>query len=202
MTKRNDYVNDSSLQKTPAVPMQFLYLVTPDVYVDKQSGKSADPKYMLTLVFDTKVPEQAEYLRKLNKLNDDVAAELLKDITKGKNAFRTKDICKAEEDDQGNLTGRYFLKITTKQKPQVFDASGNLLTDDVVKRAYGGTIGRAILSLKKSVVSTQKTVGLTTYMSKVQIIELVEGNGGGAGFDSVEGGFTAGCQSPSDTPNF
>lgn len=195
MAKQNDYINDSSLQKTPAVPMQYLYLATPDV--------KFDPKYMCTLVFDTKVPEQAEYLKKLNKLNDDVAAELLKGITKGKNAYRTKDICKPEEDDQGNLTGRFFLKITTKQKPQVFDASGALLTDDVVKRAYGGTVGRAILSLKKSIVSTQKTVGLTTYMSKVQIIELVEGNGGGgAGFDSVEGGFTAPSFTTDDTPNF
>ena len=183
----------------------FIYLVTPDIYKDKLTGKSSDPKWMVTQVLDSKIPEQALYMKELNELNDEVAAELLKGITKGKQAYRTKSIFTPEEDDQGNLTGKYLLKLTTKNKPVVKDSQGTIMSDAVVKKAYSGTLLRAIISIKKSLASNQKTVGLTTYLNKVQIIDLVEGTGGGGDFDSVDDGYTVDtvdADSCSDAPQF
>lgn len=190
MAKNSDYIN-SPLQVTPAAPANFIHLVTPDIYVDKVSGKSADPKYSVTIVFDSKDPVHNKYIEGLKALNEETAAELLLKITKGRNAYRTKDLLKPEEDDEGNLTGRYNLKVNTKMKPKVQDSAGNLMADSVVKRAYSGTELRVIMGLKKSVATTQKTVGLTAYLSEVQIVKLVEGISTGGSFGAVEGGYVA-----------
>ena len=198
--KKSDYVNDPKLQKTPIATMQYIYLARPDV--------KFDPKYGVTLVLDEKIPEHAAYLANLNTLNDNIGQELLKGITKGRNAFKVKNICKPEEDDDGNPTGRWFLKATTKNKPTVVDANGVTIPDTVVGRAFGGTKGRLLLSIKKSIATQHKTVGVTLYLSKVQITEIVEGMSAGSNdFDSVPGGFTAvpnanGNQSIDDTPDF
>jgi hypothetical protein len=195
------YINDPKLQKTPIMPFTFIYLARPDV--------KFDPKYHVTGILDEKNPEHAKYLAALNTANDNVGQELLKGITKGRNAFRVKDICKAEEDDTGNPTGRWFLKATTKNKPVVVDANGNVIPDAILGRAFSGSKGRLLLSLKKSTVTNHKTTGLTLYLSKVQITELVEGmTAGSSDFDSVPGGFSAapavsnGNQDVDDTPDF
>jgi hypothetical protein len=183
--KTSDYIS-SPLQKTPIADMFFIYLGHADT-------KFGDPKYGFTLVLDSKVPEHLQYLEALNKLNDTVGQELLKGITKGRNAFRVKDVCKAEEDDDGNLTGRYFLKCVSKQKRPVLDSKGQIIPDDLLRKIGSGSKGRAILSIKKSIASQHKTVGITMYLDKVQIVSVVEytGGNGGSGFDTVDGGFTA-----------
>lgn len=182
--KTSDYIS-SPLQKTPIADMVFIYLSHADT-------KFGDPKYGFTLVLDTKDPEHAKFLDGLSKLNDSIGQELLKGITKGRNAYRVKDVCKAEEDDDGNLTGRYFLKCVSKQKRPVLDSKGQLISDDVLRKVGSGSKGRAILSIKKSIASQHKTVGITMYLDKVQIVSVVEyaGGNGGSGFDEVEGGFT------------
>lgn len=189
--KTSDFIS-SPVQKTPIADMIFVHLVNPDIYKGPD-GKAADPKYGFTLVFDTKDPEHAKYLQSLNDLNDSVGQELMKTITKGRNAYRVKDICKAEEDDDGNPTGRYFLKCFSKQRRSVVDAKGQAIPDDIQKKVGSGSKGRAILSLKKSIASQHKTVGLTVYLDKVQVVSVVEytGGNGGSGFDTVDGGFTA-----------
>jgi hypothetical protein len=195
-----DWINDSKLQRTPIAPMTYLYLTRPDV--------KFDPKYHGTIILDEKNPDHAKYLAELNTLNDNIGQALLKDITKGRNAYKVKNICRAEEDDNGNPTGRWFLKATTKNKPTVVDANGVVIPDAVLGRAYSGSEGRLLLSFRESTVSTQKTVGVTMYLAKVQITKLVEGMSAGSGdFDSVPGGFSAGAvsngnQSVDDTPDF
>lgn len=182
--KTSDYIS-SPLQKTPIADMIFIYLSNPDT-------KFGDPKYGFTLVLDSKVPEHAAFLDGLNKLNDTVGQELLKGITKGRNAFRIKDVCKAEEDDDGNPTGRYFLKCVSKQQRPVLDSKGQVIPADILRKIGSGSKGRALLSIKKSIASQNKTVGITMYLDKVQVVSVVEFAGGSSnGFDAVDGGFTA-----------
>lgn len=182
--KTSDYIS-SPLQKTPIADMIFIYLSNPDT-------KFGDPKYGFTLVLDSKVPEHAAFLDDLNKLNDTVGQELLKGITKGRNAFRIKDVCKAEEDDDGNPTGRYFLKCVSKQQRPVLDSKGQVIPADILRKIGSGSKGRALLSIKKSIASQHKTVGITMYLDKVQVVSVVEFAGGSSnGFDEVDGGFTA-----------
>ena len=192
--KTSDYIN-SPLQKTPIADLCHVYLETPDVYKDLVSGKCADPKYCVTLILDTKRPDHAAYLKALNDLNDAVGKELMANLPKvGSKAYRVKDIARAEEDDDGNPTGRYFLKATSKTKRQVLDSTGKAAVPaHVLTKAGNGSTGRVIMSLKKSIASQQKTVGLTLYLDKAQLITIVERTGGtgGTGFDSVDGGFTA-----------
>ena len=182
--KTSDYIS-SPLQKTPIADMIFIYLSNPDT-------KFGDPKYGFTLVLDSKVPEHAAFLDGLNKLNDTVGQDLLKGITKGRNAFRIKDVCKAEEDDDGNPTGRYFLKCVSKQQRPVLDSKGQVIPADILRKIGSGSKGRALLSIKKSIASQHKTVGITMYLDKVQVVSVVEFSGGSSnGFDAVDGGFTA-----------
>ena len=182
--KTSDYIS-SPLQKTPIADMIFIYLSNPDT-------KFGDPKYGFTLVLDSKVPEHAAFLDGLNNLNDTVGQELLKGITKGRNAFRVKDVCKAEEDDDGNPTGRYFLKCVSKQQRPVLDSKGQVIPADILRKIGSGSKGRALLSIKKSIASQHKTVGITMYLDKVQVVSVVEFAGGSSnGFDAVDGGFTA-----------
>ena len=182
--KTSDYIS-SPLQKTPIADMIFIYLSNPDT-------KFGDPKYGFTLVLDSKVPEHAAFLDGLNNLNDTVGQELLKGITKGRNAFRIKDVCKAEEDDDGNPTGKYFLKCVSKQQRPVLDSKGQVIPADILRKIGSGSKGRALLSIKKSIASQHKTVGITMYLDKVQVVSVVEFTGGSSnGFDAVDGGFTA-----------
>jgi len=180
------YFFSKDLAFTPIAELRYAYLV-------KQDTKF-DPKWSVTLVFDPKNnPDHKKFLKALSDANKAIGEELLKGITKGKNAFRIKDIVRAEEDSDGNTTGKYLLKVTTKIKPLLKDSQGAVVSDAVGSKIGNGSTGRVALSLKKSVVSTQKTVGLTAYFTKAQIVELVEYSGGSGGddFGAVDGGFVS-----------
>lgn len=191
MATNNDYVS-STAQTTPICPMQYIYLATPDQY-KSPDGKLAAPKYCVTLVLDAKIPEVAAYLKTLNELNDSIGQELIKGVIKDKKSFRIKDICKAEEDESGLETGRYFLKAATNAldlngNPKaliVVDAQKKPMDKAALARCYSGTMGRVILSLKKSLDTNRKTAGLVLYLDKVQITEIVEGTNSAAGFTAV-----------------
>jgi len=184
----NEQYVESPLRVTPIAEMKHLYLFRQDT--------KFDPKYGTNFIFDPKKnKEHASYLKALKELNDKVGEELLKGIQKGRNAFKIKDIVTPEEDAEGNPTGRYILKVTTKEKPTVKDALGNIIPDSVGQKIGNGSMGRAILSLKKSVVTTRKTVGITFYLSKVQVTEVKEYTSTGSDFSPVEGGFTTDADS-------
>lgn len=181
--------NDFIYVTTPIATLNYPYLV-------KQDTKF-DPKWCVTLQFDPKNnPEHKKFLAELKKLNEDSAKELLNTITKGKSAYRTKDIIKADEDSEGNPTGTYSVKVSTKHKPQLYDSKGAVIPDEVGAGIWGGSKGRVAMALKKSIAANQKTVGLTLYFNKVQVTEIVRGTGGStdsenpSGFSTIEGGFT------------
>lgn len=172
-----EYV-DSPLKLTPFVELKHLYLV-------KQDTKY-DPKYAVDLVFDPKNnPEHKKYLGDLKILNDAIGEALLKDITKGRKEYHLKAIAKPEKDAEGEPTGRFIIKAITKEKPIVKDAVSNLMPDDLVAKAGNGSTGRAILSLRQSIVQKERTVGITFYLKKVQIKELKVYEGG-SDFDAIE----------------
>lgn len=192
MATNNDWINDPRAQMTPVCPMQYIYLGKPDQY-KAQDGTLGAPKYSTTIILDSKVPEHMEYLKHLNELNDTIGQELLKTITKDRKSYRVKDICKSEEDEAGLETGRYFLKATTN----ALDKNGNPKALSVVDgnkvpmskadlcSCFTGTQGRLILSLRKSVDTPRKTVGLGIYLDKAQITEVVHGTGSSLGFDGA-----------------
>lgn len=201
MAKNNDYISAPSIQKTPIATMQYIYLARPDQF-KAPDGTLAAPKFSVTMVLDSKDPVHAAYLKAFNDLNDAVAAELLKGITRDRKSYRVKDICKEECDDNGDPTGRYFLKATTKNKPNVYDGANKLLSDDIIGKAFGGSTGRVIMALKKSVDTQRKTVGLVCYLDKAQLITIAEGTGSAGGFDVVDGGLGGGDTSGDDSVNF
>lgn len=176
---------DMIYMTTPIGTLQYPWLV-------KQDTKF-DPKWCVTLQLDPKNnPDHKEFLAKLKKANEDVGKELIDAITKGKSAYRIKELIKADEDADGNPTGTYSIKCSTKQKPQLYDAKGAAIPDEVGATIWGGSKGRIALSLKKSTATTQKTCGLAIYFTKVQVTEVVKGTGStsDSGFGEIEGGFT------------
>lgn len=169
---------------TPFVQLRYLYLAKMD--------NKFDPKYSVDMVLDRKDKEHAKFIKELMELNKKAGEELLDGITKGKKDYRIKDIFKEEEDADGKPTGYLILKCTTKNKPIVKDCEGKTLDDSFVNTLGNGTVGRVKLCLKKSTVSTRKTVGLTCYMStyggSVQVKEPVIYTGGDdGGFDKADG---------------
>lgn len=181
--------NDFVYVTTPIATLNYPHLV-------KQDTKF-DPKWCVTLQFDPKNnPDHKKFLSELKTLNETSANELLSTITKGKSAYRIKDLIKADEDSEGNPTGTYSIKCSTKHKPQLFDSKGAIIPDEVGMNIWSGSKGRVALTLKKSIATNQKTVGLTIYFNKVQITEIIKGTGGSSdgdsasGFSPVEGGFT------------
>ncbi len=191
----SDYVNVPKLQVTPAAPMPYIHIVTPDRY-KLPDGSFAPPKYSVTLRLDSKDPVVAAYLKALNDLNDTVGNELIPTITKDRKSYRIKDICKAEEDDDGNETGFYLLKATSKNKPVIKDSANNIMSDAAAGRAFSGSTGRIVMSFRKSIDTQRKTVGLVLYLEKVQLISIVEGASCAADFTSVPGGFVAAPEAP------
>ena len=185
---KNDYFNSV----TPFAPFRYIWLGRQDT--------KFDPKYSVEIVLDPdNDPDHKQFMDDVDELNVEVADELLKGIKKGKKAYSPKEMFKEIEDDDGNPTGKYSLKATTKMKPKVVDADKNIIPDETLCRCYSGTIGRLILGLKKSVVSTRKTVGLTVYLSKAQITEPVFG--GSSDFDAVDNGYTVGA-TDGEAPDF
>ena len=78
----------------------------------------------------------------------------------------------------------------------VVDAQGQVIPDSILSKIGYGSEGRAILYIKPSTVSTQRTVGLTIYLSKVQVTKFLERPEGSSGFGAVEGGFNAADVAP------
>lgn len=192
MAKDSEYIN----MQTPIGTFRFIYLA-------KQDTKF-DPKYSVDLIIDPGDNEEhAAFMERIEELNTKVAEELRKTIKTGAKSYNVKEIFRELEDENGNPTGKYVLKATTKTKPVVVDAGRQVMPDDVINRCYGGTKGRLILGLRKSIVSGRKTIGLTVYLNKVQITAPVFGST--SDFDEVDGGYTSGVSNDnnnSESPDF
>lgn len=189
------YVTLPSGNFTPICGTLFLHLFTPDRYKNPD-GTLAPEKYCVTLVLDPKRPDHKKFMNELSALNKTVGEEILSAMTKGKSAYKVKDMFKPEEDADGNPTGKYHLKVTSNKKPLVFDSDDKVIPDSLGTTVYGGSTARVRLSLKKSTITMNKTTGLVAYFDRAQIVTLAErpadtGVATGGGFGAVEGGFVA-----------
>lgn len=187
--EENGVVKTEGLAVTPVAPANYIYLASPDT--------KYEPKYCYTLRFDPENnPEHKAYVEALMEVNEAVGQSLLKGITKGRKAYRIKDLLVAEEDDSGEPTGAYTLKVTTKHPPKVKDTQSpkpQEVPDSIIKQIGSGSKLRALISFRASVVNSQKTVGLTAYLASTQLVELktFTSSGDGDDFGSIEGGFVA-----------
>jgi hypothetical protein len=192
MAKDSEYIN----MQTPIGTFRFIYLARQDT--------KFDPKYSVDLIIEPGDNEDhATFMERVEELNAKIAEELRKTIKTGAKSYNVKEIFRELEDEDGNPTGKYFLKATTKTKPVVVDAAKKVIPDDVINRCYSGTKGRLILGLRKSIVPGRKTIGFTVYLNKVQITEPVFGST--SDFDAVDGGYTSGVSndtSNSESPDF
>lgn len=181
---------------TPAgVAVQWPKVTRPDTKFD------ADGVYSLKLAFD---PEDIEDLtQELVAVRD----EFLSTLPPAKARKVTiADVTDAEEDDDGEETGRAILKtklkakVTSKktgeswdQRPRIFDAQGRDITDTGDIRIGSGSVLKANIEAVPYLMESTRTVGVSLRLRAVQVIKLVEGGGAGAssyGFGS-EDGYTA-----------
>ena len=196
MYKPNEYLNKTSLSFTPKAPILWPYLAEPDT--------KYSPKYQVTVVLDKKNKAHKKFMDELNKLNEEVGKDLLKSIKSGRKSYRIKEILKPQEDDEGNPTGLYELKVSTKTKPTVIDSKVKPLTDAETSKVGNDSQCIVKISWKCSVATNQKTVGLVGYLALgkcVQVIDLVEYTGGDGGFGEAEGGFES-SDAPADDDTF
>lgn len=150
---------------------------------------------------DTKFSDVGDY--KVDLVMDKKDAEpLVKRITSIRDEFAKKEGAKKkanlpfafEEDDNGNKTGRVIVKFKVKamtgdwdRKPKLFDAKGNRITDANVG---GGSVLKVSFDAYTWNVASLGA-GITLQPVAVQVLELVEFEGGGSasefGFGAEEG---------------
>lgn len=186
---------------TPKAEMKYPFLG------EKQSEYQGKPQgWGCTFILDPKNnPEHAKFKDEMDKLTKDLFDREIQNIKRERDEYRIKPWCKKEYDKENNETGRFLFKISTKGSFSVFDAKAVKLTPQQASGIWGGSTGRASLSMKEDVYSAKKTIGFVMYFDKVQVIDI-KGKGsmtaddGSCPFGAVEGaeGFKA---TGDDSPN-
>lgn len=176
---------------TPAGVAVYPHLVRPDTKFD------SDGVYTVQLAIDG--PDANELIAQLEAARDLFAKEF-KSENKAKFAKASiADVYEDEVDDEGEETGRVLIRAKQKalikardgtmypKYVKLFDAQNNVITPDSV---WGGS--RLILAgvLIPYYMASSKEIGVSLRLSAVQILELVEGDGGSAesfGFGEQDG---------------
>lgn len=109
-------------------------------------------------------------------------------------------------DDEGEPTGvirftfKQNAKIKSDKEPSGFKTIKIELRDSqnqvIDVPVWSGSEGRVMFSMRGIAVSSSKTAGVRLDLAKAQITKLKKG-GGGMGFGTVEGGFTADAEDAS-----
>lgn len=173
-------------------------------------GKAVYPKLITP---DTKFKELGEYVADLSvpseeaktfisKVEEIYKSHVGKAAPKNPEKGNKNSFYYIERDEQGNATGNIVLKLRVANKqrkdgeiwdrrPRMFDAKLKPITG--LKSLWGGTEMKVSCEVYCYQMATGKGVSLQPL--GVQIINLVEGTGGGASADSygfsAEEGFTA-----------
>lgn len=170
--------------------------------------------------------ESAVFIAKIDEviqtLCDETTAELLADAnpkTKGKSIVSAKNLKRASlpykacVDDMGVETGEFEFNTKMNHKivkrsnnetillyPKIFDASTPPKAIPYGTQVWGGSIVKVAGELNPFYVQAIG-VGVSLRMTAVQIIELVQGNGGGDGFGfgGEEGGYVTTGEEPKVT---
>lgn len=164
---------------TPKATARFPFLTIADTKFNP------DGIYRIELIFDPKDKGHNEFLTHCKNLYTQ---------SKGKNIPYKKEIDLETHEE----TGKYIVKFTSNYKPRIFDAKGyhmdeNILVGNgsVVRVSYGYSFYEGMNG------------GVKLYLQAVQVIELVEWNGGS--FDDfgfqAEQGYTGTTEELQDTPD-
>ena len=172
----------------------------------KKTKFNPEGEYTVDMVFDS---EDHPFLKKVEGIMEDAYQGAIDAALESKQLkpAKVKDVktivpWKAEEDADGNETGRIIWPVKTKAvvkakktgknvdiTVKVFDANLKDITSQKVK-VGSGTKGRVSFSYKVMFVKITGNVHMVSYLNAVQIVELAEfGNsdGGAFGFGAEEG---------------
>lgn len=162
------------------------------------------------------VPQESceEFCQNLDKILDDFFnAEVEKAKPQDKKKIKKAEPYAPQYNDDGEETGNIIFKAKLKaevqmksgevytQKPKLFDAKGQPLPATI--SPYGGTQAKLSVQVVPYCMPATKECGLSLRLQAAQIIQLVQGNGGGTnssdyGFGE-EDGYVAPEQETFDT---
>lgn len=150
----------------------YPYINKPDTF------GQGDPKYKVGL----RVP--VEQIKALKDLCMEVAKN---DLGEKKAKLARLPFKQTDDDKEANMV---IINAKSQYQPKVYDSAGQYIPQEKLPQIWGGSI------LKMGgVINTYDlsgNTGVSLLLTKIQVIELVEGNGGDdGGFDAEEGGWTA-----------
>lgn len=191
----------SKYTRTPKGRAEWAKIVKADTKFDAAGIYSVD------LYLKADDPEVQELCAKLDDLVEEAKNDAIEENPKRKPL--TAPAYEAVTDDDGNETGELKFKFKLKaqvktkdgkvykQRPFVVDAKGNPILkfdadgdplNDGFKVGNGSVVKVAFEPIKYFVASS-KTAGVSLRLRAVQIIKLVEFNGGGGDFFEEEEGY-------------
>jgi hypothetical protein len=178
---------------TPLATAVYPHLITPDTKFDADGVYKCDVKL---------TREEAQpFIDELEAIRDKFWDGLVAEDKKLARQYSKESVYTDELDDDGNETGMVIFKTKMKAKvtskktkktyvsePRLFDAANQRIHPESV---YGGSRVRVAGEVKPYKMDSTKKVGVSLRLKDVQIVELVEGGGGGSPFGEVKGGYVA-----------
>ena len=178
----------TEVKVTPQCKAMWPFVSKP--YVPKEAKASDSLKYKITAVFDPTDPEHKAFLQSL-------ANDLQEARSKSKDKLANTPWKMEVDKDTGEETGMITVNFKSQYRPTVFDARGNKILGDI-NVGNGSQVKIAYVTKPYSGLGG----GITCYFQALQIIDLVEYNGGEAsdfGFEPTDG-FSA-EDMPPDVPD-
>lgn len=160
--------------------------------------------YQTQLVLDPNEATTKAFIAKLDEVIDIAYNEAMETLgVKGKGITKApvfKDhIVKVGEDDYeetGNIVVRFKMNNVADRQPgqnyiQVKDAKKQDITSNCPDIGNGSKI-RCVAFANPYYMASNKTIGISLIWTKMQLLDLVEYEGGDSDFDDYEGGYVAG----------
>lgn len=182
---------------TPVGRARFPWLCQPDTKFDPEGV------FRVQLLLDPE--ENEDFLKRLDAMADEAFEDAKEDLKEKRpqdvDKVRRKDPYEYDYDDEGNKTGKVYVKfkmnhiITTDSgkielEPDLFDAKGNIIDKDDFN-VTGGSKIRINFTPRKYYMASTKLAGVSLQLNAVQIIELAQAGGDPEfyGFGEEEDGF-------------
>lgn len=176
---------------TPKGEAKFVWIHKPNTEHDE------DGELFVQMYLDHEDEAVQAWVAKLTELRDEAYQEAEGNL-KGKalKDLHSVDILKTEYDDEGEETGRYYISAKLKgvakkkaagkqSKVIVLDAKRKPLK--VVPNIGNGSLIRLVCSASPYYMAKDSAVGVSLYLSKLQLINLVEFAGGDDGLEDEDG---------------
>lgn len=186
---------------TPAGAVEYAKVFEPQTKIGDQT---IDPTYSVTIYLDDKDSEIIKQLDEQMKIAEDMATEQASKVKGRKPKLPTchDENFGAEVDEDGNETGRYFIKAKAKAegitkagkrwkfKPPVFDATNTPFPEKDPPLIGNGSVCR--LAITAYPYAAPIGYGVSIRLEALQVLKLVEYNGrsgGSFGFEVEDDGY-------------